>query len=149
VQQRVNLSELINTIKEREGLTWRQLQDRARQRGAPVPTGMFHMANRPLQDFPRTKTIYGISAALGVPPEEVAAAALESLHLARRDVVEIKAEEIHVRTSENGAEMPEVDRWIVIVPDADTPDRVLESVASADAVRLSVVPDDLAPAVER
>lgn len=122
----MNLAELINSIKERDGLTWRQLTDRARAKGAPAPTGLFYLADprRPMVDFPRTKTIYGVAAALDVEPEVVAAAALKSLGLQPQYAVEVSAEQVAVVT-QRGPDTPtprEGERWIVITPAEHTPD---------------------------
>ncbi|WP_156960479.1 hypothetical protein [Amycolatopsis taiwanensis] len=136
----MNLAELINSIKDKEGLTWRQLTDRAKQKGAPPPTGLFYLGdpNRPMVDFPRTKTIYGVAAALGVEPSVVAAAALKSLGLQEQNVVEVQAEEIDVVTRSDG-DTPETrkgDRWIVITPDDQTSDEVLTALRSGANLRV-------------
>lgn len=127
-------------IKKRDGLTWRQLIDRAQEAGAPAPTGIFHLGNpnRQLQDFPRTKTIYGIAAALGVSPEQVATAALESLGLAPRTVMEIDAELVQLRTSDTEAELPQSGRLIVIVPRSDTSEQALLALAFGEGAKINL-----------
>jgi hypothetical protein len=142
----VNLCELINEIKERDGLTWRQLTQRAVDRGAPPPTGLFHLGNpdRPMQDFPRTKTIIGVAAALGVDPKVVAAAALESLNLAPRNVVEVAAKSASLQTGDVNSDLQGQtgDRWIVLTPEDETPDEALKALQNATKLRVVVRADD-------
>ncbi|WP_134663935.1 hypothetical protein [Amycolatopsis sp. CFH S0078] len=138
----MNLCELINMIKERDGLTWRQLTNRATEKGAPTPTGLFYLGdpNRPMVDFPRTKTIYGIAAALDVEPEIVAAAALESLGLQPSNVVEVTAKRVEVVTS-GESDTPQTrkdDRWIKIIPNDDVSDDALRACCDSADLRVTV-----------
>lgn len=133
----MNLCELINYVKERDGMTGRDLMARARDKGAPVPTGLFRLSNpnNPMEVFPRKRTIIGLEAALEVSREDIVAAALESLGLASSDVVEIHIAAVHVHTDGNQDQAwtpPEEGhaRWIVIVPVESTPDEVLDGIAS-------------------
>ncbi|OXM53734.1 hypothetical protein CFP71_21215 [Amycolatopsis thailandensis] len=137
-------------IKDRDGLTWRELADRARQKGAPVPTGLFHLGNpdRPMQDFPRTKTIMGVAAALEVEPDVVAAAALESLNLQQRNVVDVHVKNARIHT---GGTNPEVggqpgERWVIITPDDETPQDVLNAFENATNLRVVLPKDASLPA---
>ena len=146
----VNLCELINMVKEQDGLTWRQLTDRARRKGAPVPTNLFNLANpdRPMQDFPRTKTIYGIAAALEVEPEVVAAAALESLNLSQRNTVEVEVKAARVHTARETAvvQVQPGERWIVITPHDETPEEALKALENAPNLRVVAPRDDASTA---
>ncbi|WP_221467124.1 hypothetical protein [Saccharopolyspora phatthalungensis] len=127
-------------MKDEEGLTWRQLVDRAVSKGEAAPTSIFHLGNpdRPMQDFPRTKTILGLAAALGVAPGVVADAALESLNLRRPDVVEVEAKDVQVHSGDNEGQSHahSSERWIMIVPDDSTPDDVLNACETAANLRV-------------
>lgn len=141
----MNLAELINSVKKRDRMTGRDLIDRARLKGAPPPTTLYHLANsaRKLHDFPHVKTIIGLSAALEEPPEVIVAAVLESLGLAPQAVMEIHVQSVTVHTdSDFGGVRRKPDggprRWLVIVPEKDTPDDVIEGLKTgARTLRLS------------
>ncbi|WP_134045949.1 hypothetical protein [Amycolatopsis arida] len=139
----MDLSELIYMVKERDGLSWRELTDRARKKGAPVPTGLFYLANKPLQDFPRTKTILGLAAALEVDPDVVAAAALESLGLRPRNEVEVQVKQARVHKGDTGPELQGQpgERWIMITPDDETSDDLLDYLQKAPDLRVVVRKD--------
>jgi hypothetical protein len=75
------LAELIRQRKAGLGLSFRQMGQRAVAAGAETEPNWSHLANRPLREFPKMRTIYALARALEVSPEEVAQAALESLGL--------------------------------------------------------------------
>jgi hypothetical protein len=93
------LGELIRQRKEALGLSFRQMGQRAKEAGAKVEPNWSHLANRPLREFPKARTIHALARALDVTPEEVAHAALESLGLAAKHTDSI---------------VQPGDRWIVI-----------------------------------
>jgi transcriptional regulator with XRE-family HTH domain len=124
----MTLSELIKTIKEKRGLSYRQLGDLALQAGGVASAPNFHhLAERSLTEFPKRKTIFALAAALGVEPEEVAYAALESLGL----------HQVHKPTNPRSYRHTG-DEWIVISPKNLTTDQVrhvidkLESAATSE-----------------
>jgi transcriptional regulator with XRE-family HTH domain len=101
------LGELIRQRKEALGLSFRQMGKRAKDAGAEVEPNWSHLANRPLREFPKARTIHALAHALDVTPEEVAHCALESLGLCAKHTDSI------VRPG---------DRWIVISTDDLSPD---------------------------
>lgn len=141
----LNLAELINSVKKRDHMSGRELVERARRKGAPPPTPLVNLSNpvRKLHDFPHIKTIIGLSAALEEPPDVIVAAVLESLGLAPQDVVEIHVQSVTVHTDSdfgrvrrNPDEAPR--RWLVIIPEQDTPDDVIEGLKTGSRkLRLS------------
>lgn len=127
----MNLAELINSVKVAEGLSWRELTERARSRGEQPPTGLYYMATRPIEDFPRTRIIHGVAAALGVEPRVVAAAALESLGLTHECELAVAAVEVH-----SGGQPGE--RWVVATPADSVTDEELADAATSRKLVLRV-----------
>lgn len=141
---RMKLCDLINSVKDRDGLSWRELVARARARGAPPPTGLYYLAdrNRPMQDFPRTKTIMGIAAALDVEPCEVAAAALESLGLSTHDL-EITPASVEVHSGQHPPDTPghSGDFVLTIRPSQPTGHELVKRLKEANGIRVQLPPD--------
>lgn len=101
------LEELIRQRKEELGLSFRQMGQRAKAGGAEVEPNWSHLANRPLREFPKARTIHALAHSLDVTPEEVAHAALESLGLAAKHADSV---------------VQPGDRWIVISTEDLSPD---------------------------
>lgn len=95
----MTLAELIRLRKEQLGLSFRQLGQRAKDAGAAVEPNWSHLANRELTEFPKTKTIHALAAALEVDVDEVVDAVLESIGL---------------RTHRVPPLAPRGDGWIVV-----------------------------------
>jgi mRNA degradation ribonuclease J1/J2 len=93
------LEELIRRRKQELGLSFRQMGARAKAAGHSVEPNWSHLANRPLREFPKARTIHTLAHALDVTPEEVAHSALESLGLCAKHSDSI---------------VQPGDRWIVI-----------------------------------
>jgi mRNA degradation ribonuclease J1/J2 len=93
------LEELIRQRKGELDLSFRQMGQRAKAAGAEVEPNWSHLANRPLHEFPKARTIRALAHALDVTAEEVAHSALESLGLCAKHSDSI---------------VQPGDRWIVI-----------------------------------
>lgn len=125
------LQELIAKRKAELGLSYRQLGRRAKLAGAATEPNFHHLASGPLQEFPKVRTIDSIAAALGVSPEEVADAALESLGLrsTRIDVPSL----VHLHA------VPTGEKWIAISTGNMSPDEIAETENAAAKMVTDVV----------
>lgn len=75
------LEELIRRRKAELDLSFRQMGQRAKAAGHPVEPNWSHLTTRSLTEFPKVRTVLALAAALDLPADEVAQAALESIGL--------------------------------------------------------------------
>ena len=76
----VTLGELILTVKDKSGDSYRKMADRAGADGYALTFARIQqLAERPLTAVPKRDTLLALAVALGVPVEDVAMAATESL----------------------------------------------------------------------
>lgn len=79
---RVTLGELILSTKDKTGDSYRRMAERAKEAGHPITfSRIAQLATKPLTAVPERSTLLALSVALGVPVEDVALAAVESLLL--------------------------------------------------------------------
>jgi hypothetical protein len=77
---RVTLGELILTVKDKSGDSYRKMAERASAHGFPLSYARIQqLAENPLKSVPQQDTLLALSHALGVSVEDVAQAATASL----------------------------------------------------------------------
>lgn len=76
----VTLGELILTVKDKSGDSYRRMAERAAAHGYTLTFSRIQqLAEKPPTAVPKRDTLMGLAVALGVPVEDVAMAATESL----------------------------------------------------------------------
>lgn len=86
---RMRLKDLILTRKKDLGLTYAQMVRNAENAGRPISRSMLHHftdPDRDLKNIPTTDSLLAIAAAIDVDPDEVLAAAAESIGITTRDL---------------------------------------------------------------
>lgn len=77
---RVTLGELIHTVREKTGESYRTMANRATSHGYAITMAHIQkLATKPISAVPGRDTLLALAVALGVPVEEVALAAVEGL----------------------------------------------------------------------
>jgi hypothetical protein len=78
----VTLGELILSTKEKTGHSYRHMAEVAKEAGYPIAFARIQqLASKPLTAVPERSTLLALGVALGLPVEDVAMAAVESLLL--------------------------------------------------------------------
>lgn len=134
----MRLQDLIALRKAELGLTYAQMVDRAAAAGWPLSRSMFHhLADREWPNIPTTDTIRGIAAAIEIDPDEVLAAAAESVGIQTRELELDRGTRsimglVEARTPEQLAALESVIRSITSTWHTADPGNISEGSDSAD-----------------
>lgn len=83
----MNLAELITTRKRDLAISYSQMMRKAEEAGFPISRSMFHhFTGETIKNIPTTESLQAIAAAIAVDPDEVLAAAAESIGITTRDL---------------------------------------------------------------
>jgi hypothetical protein len=83
----MKLQALIASRKRDLGLTYVQMVEKAKEAGHPISRSMFHhFADTEWENIPSTTMLLAIAAAIDVDPDEVLAAAAESIGITTREL---------------------------------------------------------------
>jgi hypothetical protein len=97
------LGELIRRRKKELDLSFRQMGQRAVDAGLAIAQPNWDHLTKPIEEFPKMRTIHALAVALEVAPEDIGAAAANSLglKLTKISLVDRPGEEWTVVSAEN------------------------------------------------